>query len=115
MYLCAKNEGWVLKCGSRTIPILQEEGHLVGRHSLLVHGAGLGQDGVDLRAGNALGRTNVLEEGLDAIGGDDLDEVLLEAGGEALPVAGLGVSEKKMPKVEEKNAMRILKCRSMKK
>lgn len=98
MYLCAKNEGWVLKCGSRTIPILQEEGHLVGRHSLLVHGAGLGQDGVDLRAGNALGRTNVLEEGLDAIGGDDLDEVLLEAGGKALPVAALVVLRKKCRK-----------------
>ena len=95
---------------------LQEEGHLVGRDSLFVLGAGLGQDGVDLRAGHALGRANVLEEGLDAIGGNDLDEVLLEAGGEALPVAALGRDRGrgKMPKVEKKNAMRIFECRSMK-
>ena len=69
---------------------LQEEGHFICRDRLLVLGANLGQDDVDLRSGHALGRANVLEEGLDAIGGDDLDEVLLEAGGEALPVAALG-------------------------
>ena len=68
---------------------LQEKGHLVGWDRLLVGGAGLGQDGVDLRAGHALRRANVLEEGLDAIGRNDLDQVLLEAGGEALPVAAL--------------------------
>ena len=55
----------------------------------MVGGAGLGQDGVDLRLGHALRRANVLEEGLDAIGRNDLDQVLLEAGGEALPVAAL--------------------------
>ena len=73
---------------------LQEEGHFISRDRLFVLRADLGQDGVDLRAGHTLGRANVLEEGLDAIGGNHLDEILLEAGGEALPVAALGEREK---------------------
>jgi len=68
---------------------LQEEGHLVGRDRLPVGGAGLGQDGVDLRAGHALRCANVLEEGLDAVGRNDLDQILLEARGEALTVAAV--------------------------
>ena len=83
---------------------LQEEGHFISRDRLFVLGANLGQDGVDLRPGHALGRANVLEEGLDAVGGDDLDEVLLEAGGEALPVAALGgiVSEREKENAESR-------------
>ena len=99
MCLCAKYSRNVSSHSN-----LQEEGHLVGRHGLFVLGAGLGQDGVDLRAGHALGRSNVLEEGLDAIGRNDLDEVLLEAGGEALPVAALGgiVSEREKENAESR-------------
>jgi hypothetical protein len=80
------------KCeeGRLALP-LQEEGHLVGGNRLLVGRTGLGQDGVDLRAGDALRCANVLEEGFDSIGRDDLDQVLFEAGGEALSVAALAL------------------------